>query len=195
MLVYFKRCDSASNDFGKELYEYSLDKFEDGFDGEIEIPDMLTDNEVDTLICHKVCDPASIEEMLKNEIGRVSSLMEELKRSRVFKSVSSEIKYINMSVSIVNKGSFNDERLISSLKINVDDIDGKSLVWTDLYHNKKDGNKIKIAPVYLENNELYFLEDNGDKISVIKKMSFSKYYSDNFDNSHIIATEIYCSRR
>ena len=194
MLVYFKRCDSASNDFGKELYEYSLDEFEDGFDGEIEIPDMLTDNEVDTIICDKVCDPASIEKMLKNEIGRVSSLMEELKRSKVFKSVSSEIKYINMSVSIVNKGSFNDERLVSSLKINVDDIDGKSLVWTDLYHNKKDGNKIKIAPVYLENNELYFLEDNGDKISVIKKMSFSKYYSDDFDNSHIIATEIYCSR-
>lgn len=193
MLVYFKRCDSASNDFGKELYEYSLDEFEDGFDCEIEIPDMLTDNEVDTLICHKVCDPAYIEEMLKNEIGRVSSLMEELKRSKVFKSVSSEIKYINMSVSIVNRGSFNDERLVSSLKINVDDIDGKSLVWTDLYHNKKDGNKIKIAPVYLENNELYYLKDDGKDITVVKKMGFSEYFSDDFDASHIIATELYCS--
>ena len=47
--------------------------------------------------------------------------------------------------------------------------------------NEKDNN-IKIAPVYLERNELYFLENNNGKISVVKKNGFAKYYCENYDD-------------
>ena len=192
MIIYFKDC-SGNKDAEGKLYEYSLDEFEGGYDAELEIPDILTDNEIYGLLEERVCDLTSFKEIINNEVERVMLLMENLKRCAAFKVVNSKVKYVNMTVSMVNRGSFNDERLVSSLKINVDDIDGEPLVWTDLYLDKKDGNKIKIAPVYLENNELYYLKGDGKDITVVKKMGFSEYFSDDFDASHIIATELYCS--
>ena len=59
----------------------------------------------------------------------------------------------------------------------------------------EDDNNIKIAPVYLEGNELYFLENNNGKISVVKKNGFTKYYSDDFDKDYIISTQIYCKSK
>ena len=135
----------------------------------------------------------SFEDTLNNDINKKLELMDSMVSFGSFKVIDSNIKSINVLVSLVNRGCFNDERLIESLNLDVDDLKNKKLTWFDLYLGKKSDNKIKLAPVYLEKNELYFLEDNNGLISVVKKNSFSMCYSDDFDDSYIISTEIYCS--
>ena len=102
------------------------------------------------------------------------------------------VTHDHFSVYLVYKCNFNDDRLIESIDINVDTLKDKELTWYDLYLNKKKDNNVKIAPVYLERNELYFLENNNGKISVVKKNGFAKYYCENYDDELLISTHIYC---
>ena len=78
------------------------------------------------------------------------------------------------------------------MDISIDDLKDKELVWYDLYLGKKNDNKVKIAPAYLEGNELYLLQDDDGEISVVKKNGFVMYYSDDYDEKYIISTQIYC---
>ncbi|MGN1278250.1 MAG: hypothetical protein ACI4UG_02105 [Candidatus Onthovivens sp.] len=71
----------------------------------------------------------------------------------------------------------------------------KELTWYDLYLNRNKDNNVKIAPVYLERNELYFLENNNGKISVVKKNGFAKYYCESYDDELLISTCIYCMNK
>lgn len=201
MIIYFKDC-SGNKDAEGKLYEYFTDSLELDEQGEkdllqYELPDIFSDLEAERL-CEAMISGLTrngipMEETLNKEVERVKSLIEELKSRKSFFSNGSEIKSVNISVSLVNRGSFNDERLINSLKIKTEDIEGKPLVWTDVFLNEKAGSQIRIAPVYSENKEMYFLEDKGGRISVVKKLGFSKYYTEDFDAAHIISAEIYCS--
>ena len=125
----------------------------------------------------------SLGDTLKDEINKRNMLIESMKNFDTFRVVNSNVGIIRLSAYLVYKCNFNDDRLIESLDINVDTLKDKALTWYDLYLNKKKDNNIKIAPVYLERNELYFLENNNGKISVVKKNGFAKYYCENYDDA------------
>lgn len=194
MKIYF-RTDGNS-------LEYSLDEFdkEEAYKySEFDIGDDYSDEEAE-LLCEKMINEfenngISLSDTLANEINKRNMLIESMKDFDRFRVVNSNIGNIHFSVYMVYRGNFNDERLIESLDINVDSLKDKGLTWYDLYLNKKDDNNIKIAPVYLEGNELYFLENNNGKISVVKKNGFTKYYSDDYDDKYLISTQIYCSSK
>ena len=194
MKIYF-RTDGNS-------LEYSLDEFdkEEAYKyNEFDIGDDYSDEEAE-LLCEKMINEfenngISLSDTLANEINKRNMLIESMKDFDRFRVVNSNVGNIHFSVYMVYRGNFNDERLIESLDINVDSLKDKELTWYDLYLNKKDDNNIKIAPVYLEGNELYFLENNNGKISVVKKNGFSKYYSDDYDDKYLISTQIYCSSK
>ena len=108
-----------------------------------------------------------------------------------FTAENPKMQTIRMSVNLVYRGNFNDERLIASEEFHVQELIGKPLVWFDLYLEKKQNNSIKIAFAYLNNRNLYFLENDGKEIKVVKKETFSHYYSDDYDEKYIISTQIW----
>lgn len=181
MKIYF-RTDGDS-------LEYSLDKFEkeETYNySDFDIDDNYSDEEAD-LLCQKIINEfknngISLSDTLKDEINKRNMLIESMKNFDTFKVVNSNVGIIRFSVYLVYKFNFNDDRLIETLDINVDALKDKELNWYDLYLNRKKDNNIKIAPVYLERNELYFLENNNGKISVVKKNDFAKYYCENYDD-------------
>lgn len=191
MKIYF-RTDGNS-------LKYSLDKFdeEETYNyREFDIDDNYSDEEAE-LLCQKLINEfknngISLSDTLKDEINKRNMLIESMKNFDTFKVVNSNVDIIRLSVYLVYKCNFNDDRLIESLDINVDTLKDKELTWYDLYLNRKKDNNVKIAPVYLERNELYFLENNNGKISVVKKNGFAKYYCENYDDELLISTHIYC---
>ena len=184
------------------LLEYSLDEFnkEESYKySEFDISDDYSDEEAE-LLCEKMLNEfesngTSLSVTLENEINKRNFLIDSMKNFDLFKVVNSNIGTIHLSVYLVYRGNFNDERLIESLDINVDSLKDKELTWYDLYLNNKSDNNIRIAPVYLENNELYCLENNNGKISVVKIDGFIKYFSDDYDDKYIISTQIYCGKK
>lgn len=155
MKIYF-RTDGNSP-------EYSLDEFnkEETFNySEFDIDDNYSDEEAE-LLCEKMINEfknngISLSDTLKDEINKRNVLIESIKNFDKFKVVNSNVGIIHFSVYLVFKCNFNDDRLIESLDIDVDTLKDKELTWFDLYLNRKKDNNVKIAPVYLERNELYF---------------------------------------
>lgn len=96
---------------------------------------------------------------------------------------------VNISVFLVARACFNDEMLIESLKIKLDDINDKELYWFDLYLGKKADNKTKIAIAYIEGTDIYLLQDNGEKIQVIKASYILS--AEDYDKSSLISTHIW----
>lgn len=96
---------------------------------------------------------------------------------------------INFSVYLVARASFNDEMLVESLKLNVDDIKDKELYWFDLFLGRKKDNKIKLAVAYIDGFDVYLLQDDGEKITSFKAnyILSSEYY----DDSYLISTHIW----
>jgi len=115
----------------------------------------------------------------------------EIKKLEVFTLDNAERKDVNFSVSLVYRGNFNDDRLIDSKKVIFAEIENKPLVWFDVYLGKKKDNKVKIAFIYANKKDIYFLEDDGVKVKLIKKKEFSHYYTDDYDDKYIISTEIW----
>lgn len=155
MKIYF-RTDGNSP-------EYSLDEFdiEETYNySDFDIDDNYSDEEAE-LLYEKMINEfknngISLSDTLKDEINKRNMLIESMKNFDTFRVVNSNVGIIHFSVYLVYKFNFNDDRLIESLDINVDTLKDKELTWYDLYLNKKKDNNIKIAPVYLERNELYF---------------------------------------
>lgn len=104
---------------------------------------------------------------------------------------NSNKKNINISVYLVSKRSFNDERLIEANHFIVDDIKNKPLIWFDLYLGKKMKNTSKIAFLYLDDTDLYFFVDDGNDIKIAKTNNYSYIFSDDYDDSYIISTHIW----
>lgn len=179
--------------------EYSLDEFdkEESYEySEFDISDNYSDYEAE-ILCEKMINEfqingVSLSSTLEKELDERNKFIESLKNLNEFKVVNSKVSYIHVSVYLVYRGNFNDERLVETLDISIDDLKDKELVWYDLYLGKKNDNKVKIAPAYLEGNELYLLQDDEGEISVVKKNGFVMYYSDDYDEKYIISTQIYC---
>lgn len=115
----------------------------------------------------------------------------EIKKLDKFMAKNPQLNTIHVSVYLVYRGDFNDERLIESKELSVAELIEKPLVWLDAYLGRKKDNAIKIAFVYLENHDLYFLEKDGKTAKLIKKTGFSHVYSDDYDESYILSTHIW----
>ena len=115
----------------------------------------------------------------------------EIKKLEKFTAENPQMQTIHMSVYLVYRGNFNDERLIESKELSVEELMGKPLVWLDVYLGRKKDNALKLAFAYLKERNLYFLENNGGKTKVVKKTGFSYIYSDDYDEKYIISTHIW----
>ncbi len=115
----------------------------------------------------------------------------EIKKLDKFMAKNPKPKTIHVSVYLVRRGNFNDERLIESKELSMAELLGKPLVWLDAYLGRKKDNAVKLAFVYLENYDMYFLENDGKDTKLVKKTGFSHVYSDDYDESYILSTHIW----
>ncbi len=115
----------------------------------------------------------------------------EIKKLNKFVVNNPQKETIHISVYLVYRGNFNDERLVESKEFSVAELADQPLVWIDAYLGKHKQSAVKIAFAYLEKNRLYFLEDDSQKIKVVEKTGFSYYYSDDYDDAYIIAAHIW----
>lgn len=90
-------------------------------------------------------------------------LTEEILKTGKFTLENSLYTYINMGVWVVMKCNFNDEMLVKSLYLNVNDLKDKPLVWHDLYLGRNGEVSKKIAFLSLSGRELSFIVDYGEK--------------------------------
>ena len=100
-------------------------------------------------------------------------------------------KSLNISVNLVYRGNFNDERLIATKKIEFGELIGEPFVWFDPYLNMLKDSKLKIAFAYLEEATLYILVDDGEKISLVEKECYLHSFTADYDSSYIIASSIW----
>ncbi len=102
---------------------------------------------------------------------------------------------INVAIHLVHKDNLGDERLVKLEEIPISTLVNKPLKWYDLYFGMKKYNRIKIAPVYLNGNDLYLLEKKNKEIKVVSKNVVSVNYCDDYDNLYMISVQIYPSYR
>ena len=98
---------------------------------------------------------------------------------------------IRISVLLVYRGNFNDERLIASREFLLSDLQDAPLVWFDLFLGKSPQNKTQIAFAGVDGSTLYLLQKKGESLTVLKKKGFSYTFTDDYDESYIIATNIW----
>ena len=99
-----------------------------------------------------------------------------------------KITSVNISVFMVAKVCFNDEMLIEDLKIKIDDIKDKDLYWFDLFLGRKADNKIQVAVAYIDGLDVYLLQDDGEKVEVVKANYILA--SENYNENFLISTHI-----
>lgn len=105
------------------------------------------------------------------------------------------LKYIEISVFIVEKCNFNDERLIETRWLCLEEIKDKPLLWQDVYLGKNPRSVLKIAVAYVSGTDVYLLEDDGIKVRAVKKNEYTHYYSDDYDERRIISAHIEAATR
>lgn len=98
---------------------------------------------------------------------------------------------LHISVNLVNRGNFNDERLIATRKVELGELMGKPFVWFDPYLDMLKGCTIKITFAYLEEATLFILVDDGEGITLIEKECYLHSFTADYDNSYIIASAIW----
>lgn len=99
---------------------------------------------------------------------------------------------IHISVFLVQRCNFNDERLIESKVISVSDIKDKPLLWLDPYLGKFDTGKVKIAITGISDDKFTLLERRGTEAAERTSESIFKsvIISDDYDSSLLIASHI-----
>ncbi len=132
-----------------------------------------------------------IDVCYNGNIKAVDMKNSEIKKLDKFTVENPQMKRIRLSVYLVYRGNFNDERLIESKELSVEELTGKPLLWLDVYLGKHNASLVKLAFVYLKNRDLYFLQDDGKNVKLIKKTGFSYIYSDDYDENYIISTHIW----
>ena len=115
----------------------------------------------------------------------------EVKKQTTFLVKDTPFERIKISVYLVSRRSFNDERLIESQEIPLVELQDKPIVFRDVYLGVKEGNKTKIAFACIEGKTLYFLEDNGEKVTVKKREDFPYVYTDDYNEGYLIAAHIW----
>lgn len=115
----------------------------------------------------------------------------EVKKQTTFLVKDTPFEKIKISVYLVSRRSFNDERLIDSQTFSVAELENKPIAFHDVYLGKKAGNKTKIAFACIEGKTLYFLEDNGEKVTVKKRTDFPYIYTDDYNEGYLISAHIW----
>ena len=101
-------------------------------------------------------------------------------------------RIVSVCVFMVMRCNFNDERLIADLEFNCAEQDGKPIEWIDPYLGKNPKSLLRIAFAYADNEAVYFIEETNGQRNVIKKpLLTTRYYTDDFDKSCIIAVHIH----
>ncbi len=116
---------------------------------------------------------------------------EKLLNQGVFLTNDPMPKALHISVNLVYRGNFNDERLIASRSIEVEELVGKPFVWFDPYLDMLNGSRLKIAFAYLDEATLYILVDDGNDIKAVEKECYLHSFSADYDSSYIIASSIW----
>ncbi len=113
----------------------------------------------------------------------------QLRNRKNFQLKNSRYKFIKMSVYVVMKCNFNDEMLVDSLCVNVEDLIDKPLVWHDLYLSKCKSISKKIAFSSLKENMLTAIIIDGDST---KEYNFNSYdfFVDDKDYKTLITCKI-----
>ena len=109
-----------------------------------------------------------------------------------FTTASTYCKEVHISVYFVARCNFNDEFLVEYTDIPIEDLKDKPLSWFDPYMGRSKTSKIKLALAYADENRLYFIEDdgNGNRKVVYKDKLMTKYYTEDYDKTHILAAHI-----
>jgi len=98
---------------------------------------------------------------------------------------------VRVGVFLVSRTSFNDERLIESRSISLEELRDRPLQWFDPYLGKFQGSRTRIAFVRFEDDEVTFLEETEGKLYLRQKISYLSYcYTEDYDKGHIIAVHI-----
>ena len=135
------------------------------------------------VFCKKICYDRIKE--------RCSMKISEVKKQTTFLVKDTPFERIRISVYLVSRRSFNDERLIESQEIPLVELQDKPIAFRDVYLGKKAGNKTKVAFVCMEGKTLYFLEDNGEKVTVKKRTDFPYTYTDDYNEGYLISAHIW----
>lgn len=117
--------------------------------------------------------------------------LEKIKDADRFTVRCPKMEKIRISVYLVYRGSFNDERLIESREFSVEELKNAPLLWIDLYLGRKADNRKKIAFARLSGRSLYFLLDNGEDVTAAKMGEFGSCYTEDYDERYIIASKIW----
>ena len=99
-------------------------------------------------------------------------------------------KYVKVSVFIVQKCNFNDEFLIDTKWLEVSSLADRPLEWFDPYLGRNPRSSLMVALACVDGDKVYFLEKTGGNVRVIKKGLYSHTYSDDYDDTKIIASHI-----
>lgn len=114
-----------------------------------------------------------------------------LKKRKIFEAVDTAYKRLSFSVWMVAKACFNDERLIETFDLTIEELTDKELLWIDLYPGRKYDNMTTIAPVYIDGNDVYFLEKGkDDEVKVVKMGEYSLRYSDDAGEDFIVSLTV-----
>ena len=102
-----------------------------------------------------------------------------------------KIQTIRISVLLVYRGNFNDERLIASREFSLTDLQDNPLIWMDLFLGKNPQNKTQIAFAGVIGSTLYILSKDGETTTVLKRKDFSYTFTDDYDEKYIISAQIW----
>ncbi len=117
--------------------------------------------------------------------------LENIKDAKAFTARCPKMDKIRISVYLVYRGSFNDERLIESREFSVEELKNKPLLWIDLYLGRKADNRIKIAFARLSGRSLYYLLDNGEDVTAAKMGEYGSCFAEDYDERYIISSKIW----
>lgn len=114
-----------------------------------------------------------------------------LKNYDIFTVDNCNKKDINISVYLVSKSSFNDERLIAEKTISIENLCNKPLEWFDVYLGKNN-RSIKIAFLHIDEEYLYFYIEADNEMKICSSNSFYSYiFTDDYNDYHIISAHIW----
>ena len=116
--------------------------------------------------------------------------LNEIKKLEKFIVNNPKKETIKISVYLVSRASFNDERLILSKTFILNNLINEDLIWFDKYLGVKKDNNEELALAYLDGYTLYLLERNEENINVIKVDALGHIFSDDYDEYHIISANI-----
>ena len=108
----------------------------------------------------------------------------------IFKAVSPRKTSVTVSVSLVYRGSFNDERMIASKTFSLNELCDKPILYFDLYLGKNKGGTKEIAIAAIEGFDVYLIEKVGGRRRVLRVNALSAPFTDDYDDKYIISAQI-----